>query len=60
MLAELRLEDEVDISVERNALVVRRAHRPREGWEAAIVRAGAQPLLDPELATEFDKREWQW
>jgi antitoxin MazE len=60
LLSELRLEDEVDLSVEGNVLFVRRAHRPREGWETAIAKAGPQPLLDPETATEFDKSEWQW
>jgi antitoxin MazE len=60
ILSELRLEDEVDLSVEGSALVVRRARRPRDGWETAIARAGEQPLLDSETATEFDKSEWQW
>jgi antitoxin MazE len=60
LLSELRLEDEVDLSVEGNVLVVRRANRSREGWEEAIAKAGVQPVLDPETATDFDKSEWQW
>jgi antitoxin MazE len=60
VLSELQLEDEVELSVEGNVLVVRRARRPREGWETAIARAGDQGLLNPETPTEFDDREWQW
>jgi antitoxin MazE len=60
VLLELRLEDEVELSVEGSALVVRRARRPREGWDVAIAKAGPQPMLDPETPTAFDDREWQW
>jgi antitoxin MazE len=60
VLSELRLEGEVDLSVEGTALVVRPARRPRQGWEAAAAKAGPQPLLDPETATELDEGEWQW
>lgn len=60
VLSELRLEDEVELSIEGSALVVRRARRPREGWDAAITKAGPQPMLDPETPTNFDQSEWQW
>jgi antitoxin MazE len=59
-LSELGFKDEVDVTVEGNTLLVRRARRPREGWEEAIAAAGAHPVLDREVATDFDKSEWQW
>ena len=60
VLSELRLEGDVELSVEGDALVVRRVRCPREGWESALAKAGAEPILDPETATEFDASEWQW
>jgi antitoxin MazE len=60
VLAELQLEGEVELEVEDHALVIRRARKPREGWEAAFAAAGPQPLLDPELPTRFDEGDWQW
>jgi antitoxin MazE len=60
MLAELRLDDEVELAVENQALVIRRVRRPREGWEEAFAAAGPQPLLDVALPTRFDESEWQW
>ncbi|OFX20876.1 MAG: hypothetical protein A2V77_24505 [Anaeromyxobacter sp. RBG_16_69_14] len=60
MLAELRLDDEVELAVENQALVIRRVRKPREGWEEAFAAAGRQPLLDAALPTRFDESEWQW
>jgi len=60
MLAELRLDDEVELAVENQTLVIRRARKPREGWEAAFAAAGPEPLLDPALPTRFDESEWEW
>lgn len=59
-LAELGWKDEVDITIDGATLVVRCARRPREGWEEAIRTAGPERLLDRELATEFDRRDWRW
>lgn len=60
VLAQLRLEGEVELEVSGDALVVRRARSPREGWERAFAEAGRQPMLDPETSTAFDERDWQW
>jgi hypothetical protein len=54
---------EVDLSVEDEALVIRRAAPPRAGWEEAFVdmmAAGEGGLLDPPVATSWDQREWEW
>ena len=46
MLAELRLDDEVELAVENQTLVIRRARKPREGWEAAFARSRPRTVED--------------
>ncbi len=63
LLAACRLEDEVELLVEDDALVIRRAQAPREGWEeafAAMHAAGEDGLLDPTVPTKWDESEWEW
>ena len=59
-LTQLQLENEVELSVEEEALVVRPVRHRREGWQQAMAQAGAWSLLDPETTTTFDETEWQW
>jgi antitoxin MazE len=63
LLAACRLEDEVELLVEDEALVIRRAQAPREGWAescAAMHAAGEDGLLDPAVPTRWDESEWEW
>ncbi len=60
VLTQLGLKGEVELEVSGDALVVRRARCPREGWERAFAKAGPQAMLDRETPTSFDEREWQW
>lgn len=63
LLAACRLEDEVELLVEDDALVIRRAQAPREGWEeafAAMHAAGEDGLLDPPVPTKWDESAWEW
>jgi antitoxin MazE len=63
LLAACRLEDDVDLLVEDDALVIRRAQAPREGWEEAfseMMAAGEGGLLDPPVPTAWDQNEWVW
>lgn len=60
LLEQAGLTDEVEIQVERGALVIRAVNPPRAGWADAVRRHGAPPLLDPPLATRFDDEEWNW
>jgi antitoxin MazE len=65
LLQQTGLNGEVDISAEGNALVIRPARKPREGWAAAfqeMARRGDDALLDdvgPGLST-WDDDAWEW
>lgn len=63
LLAACQLEDEVELLVENDELVIRRARAPREGWEKAfseMMKAGEGGLLDPPVPTRWDESEWEW
>lgn len=58
------LDGRVSLSVENDALVIRPARRPREGWAKAFERAGAGGADDAawpdSLKNDFDDAEWTW
>lgn len=64
LLESAGLTDEVEMSVEGAALVIRSAApHPRAGWEEAFKQmhaAGDDELLDDYVATDFDENEWLW
>jgi antitoxin MazE len=65
LLEEAGLSDEVEIIARGNALVIRPARKPREGWEesfAEMARNGDDAeLIDvaPGLSP-YDEDEWVW
>ncbi len=60
---QLGLDDEVELAVQKDKLVIRRAHRPREGWEE-VFRSVAEHrddcLVDESVPTRWDREEWEW
>jgi len=57
------LEDEIEMDVRDGEIVIRSAHRPREGWDeafAAMAERGDDRLLVAESSTEWDAEEWEW
>jgi len=62
-LDQLDLDGEVELAVQKDRLVIRRAHRPREGWDGAF-RSMAEHrddrLLKKSAATKWDRKEWEW
>lgn len=62
MLVEMGFEDEVDMTIEGDALVIRKPRKPRAGWAEAskeIAAAGDDVLVIPEFGnTEDEKFEW--
>ncbi len=65
-LNQLALSDEVEMAVQADHIVIRSAHRPRQGWEtrfAAMTAAGDDAPLDITTAptpSAWDDTEWQW
>jgi len=62
-LEQLRFNDEVELAVEQDRLVVRRALRPRAGWREAFCAMAERRddrLLDPPTSTRWEDEEWDW
>ena len=58
-------EDEVDMEVHDHELIIRSAHRPREGWDdafKAMAENDDDMLLDrvAESRPKWDEEEWEW
>ena len=61
LLEEVGLTDDLELSVEEGALVIRPAGTPRAGWAESIDKYGPEQggiLLD--FPTRFDEEEWEW
>jgi len=57
--------EEVELTVERDQLIIRPVRHARAGWDeqfAAMAAAGDDRLLDPESSglTRWDAEEWEW
>ena len=62
-LEQLRLGEEVELSVEQDKLVVRRARVPREGWSEEFQRMAQRQddrMVDQPVAGRWDEEEWEW
>jgi antitoxin MazE len=59
VLAQVGLEDEAEMRIEKDAIVIRKPRkRAREGWakaSKAIAKAGDDKLVWPEFANEDDE-----
>ena len=63
VLEEAQLPDEVELRAERGRIIICSATRPRAGWAEAARRMRARAedqLLDPPVATQFDREDWEW
>lgn len=64
LLEQTGMAGEVEISAERDSLVIRPARRPRAGWDAAFRKMAERSddtLLDATLSpSKWDKDEWEW
>ena len=65
ILEQTGLHGDVDISADKDTVVIRPATRPRSGWAAAfrkMARRGDDCLLDdvgPTLS-DWDEEAWEW
>ena len=69
LLKQCLLGEEVDVSAERDALVIRPVRRkPRRGWaeslaalpEGAVEHAAAELAAFRESPHDWDRKEWEW
>ena len=65
IIAQCGFEDEVEFSVQNNALIIKSIKSSRKDWDAAfkkMVAEGDDQLLDPEISTptDWDESEWEW
>jgi antitoxin MazE len=60
LLKECGFEGEVSLQVKDNSLIISKVGNPREGWEEAFIKAGADKDLMGTMANDFDESEWTW
>lgn len=63
VLSACGFEDEAEMVVANGDLIIRSAHKARQGWNEAFASMACQgddALVDPETKTEWDEAEWEW
>jgi antitoxin MazE len=63
LLLHAGLTDEVELQVQKGAIVITRSPSRRAGWAKAAqeLRDRDDDLgLDPMTTTSFDEKEWEW
>ncbi len=65
IISQCGFEDEVEISVQNNALIIKSVKSSRRNWDASFKKMtakGDDQLLDTEthISTDWDESEWEW
>lgn len=65
ILEQSRIGNEVDLEVEDEKIIIRRASRPRENWEnqfRLMAQSGDDQMLDAVLpnVSRWDEDDWEW
>ena len=62
LLEESRISGDVDLELHPDGILIRKAQRPREGWEEAFraIAENDEDELDSLPVTGFATKEWQW
>jgi len=63
MLEETGLSGEVELQVMPDGVLIRNVKKPRAEWDAifkSLADVDDDIPAENEMASEFDKREWQW
>ena len=62
-LEQLDLNDEVEMTIQKDRLVIRSAKQPRAGWEEQFIAMhenGDDRLIDDLPTSSWDEEEWEW
>ena len=65
VIEHIGLKREVELEVQSDRIIIRKAGHPRAGWAEAfraMAARGDDKLIDGELPplTSFDTEEWEW
>jgi antitoxin MazE len=62
LLEETRISGDVDLELHPDGILIRKAQRPRDGWEDAFktIAENDEDDVEAPAATGFEKKEWQW
>ena len=65
IISQCGFEEEVEFSVQNNALIIRSLKSSRKNWDSAFKKMAPNSddqLLDSEThtSTEWDESEWEW
>lgn len=65
IISQCEFEEEVELSVQNNALIIKSLKSSRKNWDSAFKKMAANAddqLLDSEthISTEWDESEWEW
>jgi len=63
MLEESGISGEVELEIQSDGIFIRNITKPRGNWDSLFqsLRENDEDLpLEPNTATDFEKREWQW
>jgi antitoxin MazE len=65
LLDQAGLTEDIELEVRGDQVVIRSAHRPRDGWEdqfRLMATNHDDTLLDPESGSlsSWDEKEWSW
>ena len=65
LIAQVGIQEDVEISIEENRLVIAPAHHPRSDWAEAfqaMASRGDDSLLESAvvMGTIWDEEEWEW
>jgi antitoxin MazE len=63
LIEHVGLGSEVEITVERDRLIIRPTARPRTGWDEqfrAMAECGDDRMLDELVPTRLEGNEWTW
>jgi antitoxin MazE len=63
LIEQVGLVDEVTLRVHNGAILISPARTSRAGWAegaAQLATTQGEGLLDPPVATQFDRDDWKW